>query len=216
MIEEHLRSCHHCAREVDLIREIVSEPEPEDKGLIDRLGIRKIVPLRPRRAPYNRFWLGDKGYSLAPMNEYRDLMEVEGLYLPELLELRREDRNDPGSVPVALEAQGRQPIVASLSSFEAAGDFREPSEDMESTGAKVADEELRFFAPVLGTVCPSSGLLGMARNLRVLSGKGRRKKRPKPKLVLKCRAKDNDLELYHNEESDEIFLNIQARKDGKG
>lgn len=219
VIEDHLRSCHHCAREVDLIREVVSEQEPGAAGLLDKLGIRKVLPLKQgRKKKYDRFWLGDHDYPLTTMKEYRDLLEVGGLYLPKLLELRRVDRNHQGSVPVAVEAHGREPIVASLSSFEAAADFQEPSEDKQSRAARVAEESFRFLAPVLGAgaVCPPPDVLRLSKRLRVLSGKGKTKKRPKPKLILSYRATSHDLELYHDAESDEIFLNVQARKDGKG
>lgn len=219
VIEEHLHRCHLCAKEVDIIREIDSEPEPGSGGLLSRLDLRKVLPLtQGARKQYDRFWLADEDYPLTTMKEYPDLLEVEGLYLPELLGLRREDRNDPGSVPIAVEAHGRQPIVAALSSFEAAGDFYEPSEDNGSTAADVAEDGMRFFAPVLeaGAISPPSDVLRMAKHLRVLSGRGKRKKRPKPNPILRCRAKDHDIELFHDGESDRIFLNIQARKDGKG
>lgn len=216
VIEEHLQRCHLCAKEVDIIREIDSEPVPGSGGLLRMLDFRKVLPLeKGARKQYTRFWLGDADYPLTMMKEYPDLLEVEGLYLSKLLELRREDREDPGSVPVAVEAHGRQPIVASLSSFEAAGDFQEPSEDEQWRGAKVADERFRFVPPVLGVgyFSPSSDVLRMAERLKVLSGKGKRKKRPKPKLILRCRAKDHDVELFHDELSHEIFLKVGRRKE---
>lgn len=219
VIEEHLHRCHLCAKEVDIIREIDSEPEPGARGLLSRLDLPKGLPLvQGARKQYDRFWLADEDYPLTTTKEYPDLSEVEGLYLPKLLELRREERNDPGSVPVAVEAHGSQPIVAALSSFEAAGDFHEPSADNGSTAADVADDGIRFFAPILGAgaISPPSDVLRMAKHLRVLSGKGKKKKRPKPKLILRCRAKHHDLELFHDGESDRIFLNVQARKDGRG
>lgn len=219
VIEEHLHRCHLCAKEVDIIREIDSEPVPGSGGLLRMLDFRKVLPLeKGARKQYTQFWVGDTDYPLTTMKEYPDLLEVEGLYLPTLLELRREDRIDPGSVPVAVEAYGKKPIVASLSSFEAAGDFQEPSEDEQSRAAKDADDGFRFFAPVLGAgyASPSSDVLRMAKRLKVLSGRGKRKKRPKPKLILRCRAKDHDIELFHDGESDQVFLNVQAREDGKG
>jgi hypothetical protein len=212
LIEEHLQRCHHCAREVDLIREIVSEPEPEAEGLFDRLGIRKVVSLKHgRKKQYDRFWVGDGDYPLTPMKEYPDLLEVEGLYLPELLKLRRGDRNDPGSVPVAVEAEERQPILGSLSDFEAAGDFTDPVEDKQEKVAKVAEMGLRFFAPILHDVSPAAA----RRQLKALPGKWKRRMRPKPRLILKYNCKLNGLEIFYDEESGEVFLKVQARKDGK-
>lgn len=148
------------------------------------------------------FFVSDEGY--------RDLLEVEGLYLSDLLILRLEDRNDPGSVPVAVEAQGEEPILASLYSFEAAGDFQEPADDEDTTSAKVAVGEFRFFAPILADVEPDPTI----KRLRVLPGKGKgKKKRPKPNLIMKCRAKSHDLELFHDPESDEVFLYVAVRQD---
>lgn len=216
VIEEHLHRCHLCAKEVEIIREMDSEPEPGSGGLLRMLDFRKVLPLeKGARKQYTRFWLGDADYPLTMMKEYPDLLEVEGLYLPKLLELRREERNDPGSVPIAVEAYGRQPILAALSSFEATGDFQEPPEDKQSTAAKVAEGGFRFFAPVLGAVYFSTApdVLRMDKRLKVLSGKGKIKKRPKPKLILRCRAKDHDVELFHDELSDEIFLKVGRRKE---
>lgn len=215
-IEEHLQRCPLCAREVDIIREIDSEPEPGSGGLLRMLDFDEVLPLeKGARKQYTQFWVGDTDYPLTTMKEYPDLLEVEGLYLPTLLELRRKERIDPGRVPVAVEAYGKKPIVASLSSFEVAGDFQEPSEDEQSRAAKDADDGFRFFAPVLGAAyaSPSPDVLRMAKRLKVLSGKGKSKKRPKPKLILRCLAKDHDLELFHDELSDEIFLKVGRRKE---
>jgi hypothetical protein len=210
LIEEHIRNCHHCSREVDLIREILSDPEPGPTGLIDRLGVRKVLPLkRSRKTQFDRFWLGDSEYLLSPMVDHPEFLEVEGLYIDGLLDLRREDRNDPGSVPVALEAQGKSPVVASLSAFEAAGDFKDDDEDASGTSLGVVGAALSFFAPILPQAKPDLGM----NKLRGLPGKVRRKKRPKPKLTLQCRAKRHEVELYHDPQSDEIFLKVRERKD---
>jgi hypothetical protein len=211
-IENHLRSCHHCAREMDLIREIVSEQEPGAEGLFDRLGIGKILPLRPKgKTSYDRFWIGDENYLLSQTKEHRDLQEVKGLYLRELLKRRREDRNDPGSVPVAVEGPGRPPVIALLSSFETAGDFKDPFEDEPPESGRIQFAALSSFAPILADVSP----LAMGRRLKALPGKGRKEKKPRPKLILTCRAKSHSLELFHDPESDSIFLKIQGGETGR-
>jgi hypothetical protein len=207
VIKEHLNRCHYCAREVDVIRDIVEEPEPGGGGLLHWLGIDKVVPiLKGRKKHYDRFWLGDKTYSISTMKEYPDLSEVEELYLPELLELRRTDRNDPGSVPLAVEGQESPPVIALLSSFVAADGFIDPLEEEPPESDKTDVADFRFFAPILSEEKPDLRM----RQLRALPGKKKKEKKPRPRLILTCRTKGHLLELFHEPMSDGIFFKIQS------
>jgi hypothetical protein len=209
VVEDHLRDCRHCSEDVELISEIVSEPEPGTMRLIERFGATKVLPfLRPPRVVFDQFWLGDDKYALNPDPDQAGLLLVVGLYLYKLSRMRRRDRDDPGSVPVAVEAYGKEPIVACLSSFEAAGDFKDPIDDEPSMPLMAAAMGLRLMAPIL----PAERQLERQKRFLVFDGKAKReeKKQPKPKLILKCRAKSHDLGLYYDEESDEIFLSVDA------
>lgn len=220
MVEEHIRRCPQCAREVAVMRECVAESRGLFMGALDLcvdfIGNVLQFP-RSLDADFDRFWLGDVDFPLTPVSDHPGLMEAKELSLLALRRLRREDLMDPGRVPVAVEGSGRPPVVTSLSSFETVGDFR----DFEG------DEPHAFPLNALG-ICPfhlmapsskrerdSDGTLG--KFLEVLPGKGKEedKEIPKPTLILKCRAKDHNLELFHDAASDKVLLRVNERKDGK-
>lgn len=213
MVEDHLRSCHHCAREVELIREIVSEQEPSSNWLFGLLGIGKILPLRPREeATYDRLWIGDENYSLSHTKEHGELLDVEGLYLSGLLKFRRQDRNDPGSLPVAVEGPGLPPVIASLSSLEAAEGFTDPLEDEPRSSDKAAAADFRLFVPIMADAGPQ---IAGGRRFKSLPGKGKKTKKSRPILILSCHIKSHSLELFHEPISDKIFLKIESGEMGR-
>lgn len=213
MVEDHLRSCHHCTREVELIREIVSEQEPDSNWLSSLLDIGKILPLRPREeATYDRLWIGDENYSLSHTKEHGELLQVDGLRLSELLRLRRQDRNDPGSVPVAVEGPGRPPVIALLSSLEAAEGFTDPLEDEPRGLDKAAAADFRLFVPIMADAGPE---IAARKPFKALPGKGKKTKQPRPRLILSCHTKSHSLELFHEPISDSIFLKIDSREKGR-
>jgi hypothetical protein len=204
-IEDHLRDCCYCSAELELIREAFQEGESQ--GVIEDLRsvAKKILRLLPtKRFDYTTFWLGYDRYSLVPAKDHAGFIEVQGLSTSDILRARREDREDPGSKPVAIVSQELPPVVASLSDFQPLGDFQ----DLEKDDFPESDEDdsaaLRAFAPI--------GLFGAGLALpgSVISFPRKGKKKPKTKLepILTYDAPSWRVEILREKDSGSIFLRI--------
>ncbi len=211
-IEDHLRDCCYCSAEFELMRETFQEGEKQ--GILEDFQsvAKKVLRLLPtKRLAYTTFWLGYDSFSLVPAKDHAGLLEVQGLSTSDILMARREDREDPGSKPVAIEADKMPPVVASLSDFEPVGDFG----DLERVGLPKPDEGAslgsRAFAPVLaGGLFAGAGIalpgkvLPLPRNLK-------KKRKPKVEPILTYSAPNCFLEILRDKDSDSIFLGIPEK-----
>lgn len=204
-IEDHLRDCCYCSAELELIREAFQAGEKH--GVIEDLHTvqKKMLHLLPTtRLAYTTFWLGYDRYSLFQSKDHTGFTEVQGLSTSDILLARREDREDPGSKPVAIEAHEMPPIVASLSDFQPVGDFQDLEKEDFPKSAEYESTVLRAFAPI--------GFLGagMALPGKVLPLQRKSKKKRKPKLepILTYDAPNCFLEILSDNDSGSIFLRI--------
>ncbi len=214
--EDHLRACCYCAAELELIREAFDEREKQ--GTVEDMqpSASKMPHLVPtKQLAYKRLWVGYDKYSLVPAKDPADCLEVTGLSIHDILLARREDRNDPGSKPVAIEAPEMPPIVASLSDFQPVGDFRDMEKDYSPESDKDDSTALRAFAPVgiCASITGPGALAAAATGLRGKVVQLSRKLKRKPRLepILTYDAPSCRLEVLRHVDSGLIFLRVSEK-----
>ncbi len=172
-IEDHLRTCEYCAKEVDILRSVLASDESEDEPVLGfeeafeaflefeepidpvvgfTLGPAGGLMGEPRKKPPTdtKLWIGDRKYILSSEGCSEGFLRVEGLTKAELVRSRWRDIMDPGSHPVAIETPGQRPIITSLDEFtaedEADAEAKEEPAVQEEAEAK-EKEVFRAFVP---------------------------------------------------------------------
>jgi len=205
-VDDHLRACCYCSAELELMREALQQSESRSvlKDLQFTAG--RIVRVLTAREPnYTKFWLGEDIYPLQRMKSPADVLEILGLWETNLLRARRDDREDPGCRPVAIEADGMPPIVASLSDFEPVGSFQELENRYSPGPTKEELSEIRAFAPI---TLPGNGVSGLPEKTLQFHRKHKRGRKLKPEPILLYRSKSLRLEILKDSELGSLFLRI--------
>lgn len=205
-VEDHLRGCCYCSAEIELLREAFQEKDKH--GVIEELHslAKKMLRILPtKHLRYTTFWLGYDRYSLIQSRDHTGCIEVQGLSVSDILLARREDREDPGSKPVAIEAHEAAPIVASLSDFRPVGDFQEWEKEILRKSAEYGSGVLRAFAPIgLGAG------IALPEKILPLPRKGKRERKSKLESILTHTAPHCFVEVLKDNESGSIFLRISG------
>jgi len=205
-VDDHLRACCYCAAELELIREALQESESRSllKGL--QFAAKRMVRALPsRELNYTRLWLGEEIYPLQRMKSPADVLEIQGLWETNLLRARRDDREDPGCRPVAIEADGIPPIVASLSDFEPLGSFQELENSYSPGPTQEELGEIRAFAPI---TLPGSEVPGLPEKILQLHRKHKKERKLKLEPILLYKSKSLRLEILQGSELGRLFLRI--------
>ena len=204
LLEEHIKNCHYCTRELDLVTEsgdaIVSERLTSSHW--------PYVPIGQHQRPkletsFTKLWVGDDSYALKQAEEYLELWEPLGLFLPELLRARRLDLRDTGSSPFAIEATGQAPTIAPLGGFEPVGNFEDPEEARSLDSTEEPGTVVRFFVPVLPSSKPATDDSEAREILRI-----QEPRTPIPDPILSRLCQDTLVEICREADSKRVFLRI--------
>lgn len=119
-VEKHLRSCSHCSKEVEILREalkdtsLVGDPDQSD-DLVRQQAVRILDRISP---DYDKVWLGERSFPLEPLAERPGLLRIGGdLVLAEFEDAVDNDREVPGSYALRTEGRGLNPITVPLRDF---------------------------------------------------------------------------------------------------
>jgi hypothetical protein len=113
LVENHLRVCHVCKQEVDIVRQAMGDAEP-GAAADGHAETAAQATQSFQWADDSTLWIDDAVYALKPVDETRKRVRVEGLAFDDLERMADEDTRVPGTHLVSIEGKGIE-VIAPLS-----------------------------------------------------------------------------------------------------
>jgi hypothetical protein len=125
MVEKHLRSCIHCRREVEILKESLQDTDVfDDPNMSEDLVRQEVIRILDRIRPsYKQMWIADRSFPLEPSKEHPGLLRINGqLVLAGFEDAIDKDREAPGNCTLRIEGIGLNPIVVPMRDFKDVSD----------------------------------------------------------------------------------------------
>lgn len=135
-IENHLKVCHVCKEDVDIVQQAIRDFE-SDRVFITSSHEKCPTTQRFHWADKSTLWIDDETYQLKPVGDVPTRVLVEGLTFNDLEKMVEEDIRVPGTHLVSIESKGSE-VIAPLSKFAiirvtpSANDAKQPSYPLEN------------------------------------------------------------------------------------